>query len=84
MIKNTTVETYYITTFSYNAGLLGADHRSNTLEEARAFEEDYKNNFEDCDKYFRTLKVTRTTTKKLFRKLLVESTCEEVNSWCEE
>ena len=84
MTKNTTVETYYITTFSYNAGLLGANHRSNTLEEARAFEEDYKNNFEDCDKHFRTMKVTRTTIKKLFRKSLVESTCEEVNSWCEE
>ena len=71
--------TYYIITFSYNAGLLGSAERFDTLEDARAFIAEYKK-MADCDKNYRLNEVI--TTKRMFRK--EESVINTIETWCEE
>ena len=71
--------TYYTITYSYNAGLLGSTERFNTLEEARAFIEEYKK-MDDCDKNYRLSEVI--ITKRMFRK--EESTINTIETWSEE
>lgn len=73
----TTVD--YNVTISYNAGLLATDQWFATEEEARAFAEDYKANFPDCDKYYT---ITKYTTVKRFLKK-EELTVERIESWFE-
>lgn len=70
--------TYYTITYSYNAGLLGSTERFNTLEEARAFIEEYKT-MADCDKSYRLDEVV--ATKKMFRK--EEYSISTVETWTE-
>ena len=71
--------TYYTITYSYNAGLLGNTVKVNTLEEAIAFIEEYKE-IADCDKSYRLDEVI--TTKRMFRK---EEFCiNTIETWCEE
>ena len=72
-------KTYYKTTYSYNAGLLATDHIENTNEGAIEFEENYKSNFPDCDKYFTTKKITVT---KIFG-ICVKVESETLRSWGE-
>ena len=72
-------KTYYMITFSYNAGLLGNATMVNTLEEARAFIEEYKK-MDDCDKNYRLSEVI--ITKRMFRK--EESTINTIETWSEE
>jgi hypothetical protein len=69
----------YIVTYTYNAGLLGADKRFDTEEEARAFAENYKNEFEDCDKFYAIDKFT--TTKRFLKK--EELVVERIATWLE-
>lgn len=72
-------KTYYMITFSYNAGLLGNAAMFDTLEEARAFIAEYKK-MDDCDKNYRLSEVI--TTKRMFRK--EESTINTIETWSEE
>ena len=72
-------KTYYKITYSYNAGLLATDHVENTNEGAIEFEENYKNQFPDCDKCYTTRKIT--VTKVFGIRVKIES--EIIRSWCE-
>lgn len=74
------LRTYYCTVYTYNGGTLGADHFSDTAEQARAFEENYINHFEDCNKHFITYKTTKKQT--LLGEKVVKF--EKVRTWCEE
>jgi hypothetical protein len=71
--------TYYKTTYSYNAGLLATDHVENTNEGAIEFEENYKNQFPDCEKRFTTMKITVT---KIFG-IRVKTEGEIIRAWAE-
>ena len=51
------VKVRYELTLSYNCGMLTASKFYDTLEEARANAKDYKDNFEDLDKYYSITKV---------------------------
>lgn len=64
--------TIYLVNYTYNNGTLGTDRRFNTDAEARAFEEQYKRYFNDGEKSFRTLKITKTFFK---------STVECIREW---
>lgn len=75
------LRTYYRTSYSYNAGLLGADHFEDTLEGAQAFEENYKKHFADCEKNFTTYKITKRTA--LFGLVSKVVSVEKINDWCE-
>ena len=72
-------KTYYMITFSYNAGLLGNATMVDTLEEARAFIEEYKK-MDDCDTNYRLSAVI--ITKRMLRK--EESTINTIETWSEE
>ena len=74
------MRTYYCTMYSYNAGYLATEHFSDTAEQARAFEENYINHFEDCDKHFITYKVI--AKKTLLGEKVIKS--ERVRTWWEE
>ena len=82
MMKTTTRERYNVT-ISYCAGMLATDACFDTLEEARAMAEDYKNNFEDINKYYCIDRLIYTTTKSFF-KTTTTSRTEEVEHWFEE
>jgi hypothetical protein len=82
MMKKTTTRERYNVSFSYCAGMLGSDRCFDTLEEARDFAEDYKNNFDDVDKFYSIDRLVYTTTKKLF-KTTTTSRTEEVEHWFE-
>lgn len=71
--------TYYTITFAYNAGLLGSTVKVDTLEEARAFIEEYKE-MADCDKSYRLDEVV--ATKKMFRK--EEYNISTIEKWAEQ
>ena len=68
----------YIVTYTYNSGLLGADKRFDTEEEARVFAENYKNEFEDCDKFYTIDKFT--CTKRFLKE---EVAVERIATWFE-
>lgn len=69
----------YIVTYTYNAGLLGADKSFDTEEEARAFAETYKNEFENCDKCYTINKCI--STKRFLKK--EELVIEKIATWFE-
>ena len=75
------LKTYYRTSYSYNAGLLGTDHFEDTLEGAQSFEESYKKHFPDCDKNFTTYKITEKTF--LFGLVSKVVAVEKINDWYE-
>lgn len=82
MMKKITTEEEYLVTITYCAGMLGTDACFPTLEEAKASAEDYKNNFEDIEKYYKIDKLIYTTTKTLF-KTTTTCTREQVEEWSE-
>ena len=82
MMKKTTTTEKYLVTITYCAGMLGTDQCFPTLEEAKASAEDYKNNFEDINKYYSIDKLIYTTTRKWF-KTTTTCTREHVESWNE-
>ncbi len=75
-----TQRTTYIVSFTYNAGLLGTEKGFATEEEAREFANKYKNEFEDCGKFYTIEKYTRT--KRMFKK--AELTVSTIETWFEE
>lgn len=83
MTKTTTTTERYNVTISYCAGMLCTDKCFDTEEEARAFAEDYKNNFDDVDKYYSIDRLIYTTERKLFKTITTSKT-EHVESWFEE
>ena len=83
MMKKTTTRERYNVTIGYCAGMLATDHCFDTLEEARASAEDYRNNFEDINKYYCIDRLVYTTTRTLF-KTTTTSRTEHVESWFEE
>lgn len=55
--KREEVKVRYELTLGYNCGMLATSKFYDTVEEAREVAEDYKNNFEDLDKYYIITKV---------------------------
>lgn len=53
----------YIVSYTYNAGLLGADKAFNTYEDAKAFATNYMKNAQDDNKFY---KITRHEVRKVF------------------
>lgn len=72
-------KTFFRVKHSYNAGLLGTHKDYDSLAEARAFAENYKINFDDCEKWYNIIKITHIV---LFG-IVIKATAEIIEDWSE-
>ena len=67
----------YVVEHSYNAGLLSASRKCNSLLKTKTFVEDYKNNFNDCEKWYRIYKITLIKVCGIVIRTKVETIADE-------
>ncbi len=72
-----TIAIKYVVEHSYNAGLLSTDYKCNSFLKAKIFVEDYKNNFNDCEKSYRIYKITSIKVCGIVIRTKVETIADE-------